>query len=336
MNIQPIDLDGQTLETLCFHQDSPCVPLRWLTVALMGSCAVVAGLMVQNRLGIDWRSGSFALFVGIVALLGFARFAARRALSTAQRRIRDFSEYALMMISASAIGGVASYAAASDTQGFVDPLLAGLDARLHFSWLALYQMVIHHPILQHLGAAAYGSIYFSPVILLGAMAWYGDRNAAQRFLFTYWLGAAMTLALFPLFPAKGALEYLWHGPIPYMPTNQLYQGTIIPALRQHTFGQIDLGALRGLVCAPSFHTVCATLYIITAWPMRRLRYVLVPLNMAMLLSTPVEGTHYLSDMLMGFALALVAVKLERLLSERFCTQECEVKAISRRWSVTGR
>jgi membrane-associated phospholipid phosphatase len=127
----------------------------------------------------------------------------------------------------------------------------------------------------------------------------------------------MTLMLFPLFPAKGALEYLWHGPIPYMPTNGLYQGEIIPALRAHTFGAINLGALRGLVCAPSFHTVCATIFIATALPMRRLRWVLVPLNAAMLLATPVEGTHYLSDMVMGFIVAMTAIGIVRALSVRF-------------------
>ncbi|NBC36975.1 PAP2 family protein [Novosphingobium sp. FSY-8] len=332
MTIQPIGLVGQTPETLSLRPDRPGIPLRWLAMALMGSGAVVAGLMVQNGLGINWRDGSFGLFVGIIAALGLARFLTHPGLTPAQRRTRDFSEYAMLMICASAIGGVASYAAASDTQGFVDPFLAGLDAKLHFNWLTWYQTVIHHPILQHLGAAAYGSIYVSPVILLGAIAWSGNRSAAQRFLFTYWLGAAMTLALFPLFPAKGALEYLWHGPIPYMPTTNLYQGSIIPALRQHTFGEINLGALRGLVCAPSFHTVCATLYIVTAWPMRRLRYVLVPLNVAMLLSTPVEGTHYLSDMLMGFALALTALMLERALSAYFCTPRRETGTLTCRAS----
>jgi hypothetical protein len=335
MTIQPTGLLGQNPKTAAPDHARPCVPLRWLTVALMGSCAVVAGLMVQNQLGINWRNGPFIAFLAILGLLGLGRFWAAPAATAAQRRTRDFCEYALLMVSASAIGGVASYATASDTQGFVDPLLAGLDTKLHFNWLAWYQMVIHHPVLQHLGAAAYSSIYFSPVILLGAMAWSGDRSAAQRFLFTYWLGAAMTLALFPLFPAKGALEYLWHGPIPYMPTNNLYQGSIIPALRQHTFGEINLGALRGLVCAPSFHTVCATLYIVTAWPMRRLRFVLVPLNMAMLLSTPVEGTHYLSDMLMGFAVALVAIKLEALLSTRFCARSGKMKGFRQRVPVVS-
>jgi membrane-associated phospholipid phosphatase len=45
--------------------------------------------------------------------------------------------------------------------------------------------------------------------------------------------------------------------------------------------------------------------------------VLVPLNAAMMLSIPVEGTHYLTDMLMGLIVALVAISLARACTELF-------------------
>jgi hypothetical protein len=96
-----------------------------------------------------------------------------------------------------------------------------------------------------------------------------------------------------------------------MPTNGLYQGEIIPALRAHVITQIDLGSLRGLVCAPSFHTVCAVIYMVSAWPIVALRRYLVPLNLLMLMATPVEGTHYLSDMVLGAIVAIFAIILAR-------------------------
>jgi membrane-associated phospholipid phosphatase len=82
---------------------------------------------------------------------------------------------------------------------------------------------------------------------------------------------------------------------------------LIPALRLHHVSGIDLGALRGLVCAPSFHTASAVLYMWAAWPVVQLRRVVVPLNCAMLLATPIEGTHYLSDMIAGAAVAGCAI-----------------------------
>jgi len=81
---------------------------------------------------------------------------------------------------------------------------------------------------------------------------------------------------------------------------------MIPALRAHQVKDIDMGALRGLVCAPSFHTVSAVLYIAAAWPLRPLRWMIVPLNIVMLLATPIEGTHYLIDMIAGLLVAITA------------------------------
>ncbi|HSI16732.1 MAG TPA: phosphatase PAP2 family protein, partial [Sphingomonas sp.] len=90
---------------------------------------------------------------------------------------------------------------------------------------------------------------------------------------------------------------------------------LIPELRLHMFHVIDLGAIRGLVSAPSFHTASAVLFIAAAWPWRTLRWPLLALNVAMLISTPVEGTHYLSDMILGAAVAGVALGAVAALSE---------------------
>jgi hypothetical protein len=293
------------------------IGVGWLVLAVAISAVVVAGLMAQNRLAIAWTDVSCFVLLGLFTGLGAARYWARHTATLAQRRLRDFSEYAMLMIAMSAIGGLASYAVSCDTHGYADAFLARIDAALRFNWLAWYATVAQHRLLQQLGAAAYGSIYISPVALLATLAWRGEAAHAQRFLACFWLSATITLSLFPLFPAKGALEYLWHGPIPYMPTNGLYQGQIIPALRAHQFGPINLGALRGLVCAPSFHTVCATLYIGFSAPVKGLRWFLVPLNLAMFLSIPVEGTHYLSDMLLGLVVALLAMGVVHGATARF-------------------
>lgn len=116
----------------------------------------------------------------------------------------------------------------------------------------------------------------------------------------------LTLVLFPFIPAKGPLAAQWHGPIPYMPESGLYQVTIIPALKQRLIHHVMLGSLRGLVSAPSFHTTAAFLYIAAAWSSNRLRWPILLINFLMLLSIPIEGTHYLADMIAGALVALVS------------------------------
>ena len=289
----------------------PLIPPRWLVGGLLVTALVIAALMIRTRLAIDPANWAVGALLAALGGLSVIRLRTHGAATRHQLRWRDFSESALVMVLICVLGAVGSYAAAAETSGFYDASLARADQMLHFDWLVLYRLVVSHPVLQHLGAAAYGSIFLSPWALLGWMAWHGERARAYEFLTVFWFASVLTLVLFPLFPARGALEFLWHGPISYMPTNGLYQGEIIPALRSHAMTHIELGSVRGLVCAPSFHTVCAVIYMVTAWPIPLLRRMLIPLNATMLLATPVEGTHYLSDMILGALVAFTAIALVR-------------------------
>ena len=266
----------------------------WLILALCLSPAAMLALMIHNRLFVAVDSRGFLSLVAIAAILGMVRWSTGFARTGWQLRLRDFSEAALALIAIAAMGAIGSYETAADTSGFADAALAHSDRLLHFDWLAVYTTVVQHPLLQHLGAAAYGSIYLSPWLVLGWLAWHGERTRAHRFLLTFWIAAALTLALFPLLPARGALQF--------------------PALRLHTIHAIDLGAVRGLVCAPSFHTACAVMFIAAAWPFPALRRLILPINLAMLAATPVEGTHYLTDMIMGAAVAIAAIVSTRWLA----------------------
>jgi membrane-associated phospholipid phosphatase len=70
----------------------------------------------------------------------------------------------------------------------------------------------------------------------------------------------------------------------------------------------------GIVTFPSYHSAVAVILMYASWPYRWLRLVIVPLNIAVLLSTPFNGGHYLSDVLGGVAIAYLGIILaERLL-----------------------
>ena len=208
---------------------------------------------------------------------------------------------------ASLMGAVASYPVAALTHGYYDAQLQRIDVALGFDWLAWYRLVAASPLLQQAGIIAYRSIYLTPVVLLGWFAATGERALAYRFLATFWLAAVATLALYSLMPAVGPFSYLWHQPIAYMPESELWQPGLIPLLRTHGLQVVDLGSLRGIVSAPSFHAAAATLYIVTAWRIPRLRWPLLFVNAAMLLATPVEGTHYLIDIILGAVVSLAAI-----------------------------
>lgn len=307
--------DNQGNISAFYANDLPLIPRHWIVAAIGLSTLVLAALMIRARLTIVPASIGFAGFVVIVGSLLALRHAARGQVTLNQTRLFDMAETSVMLFIMVTLGGVASYVGAAESTGYYDAMLDRADQMLGFDWLALYGFFAAHPVLHVLGKVFYDSIYVSPLVVLGYLAWHGHRGHARRFLLVAWIAITLTLLLFPLFPAKGALDYLWHGgPIPYFPREGFHQDVIIDALRDGTVRTVDLAALRGVVCAPSFHTVCAVVFIVTAWPLAALRRVIVPVNLAMLAVTPVEGAHYLVDMLFGVVVALIAVGAVRQLA----------------------
>lgn len=291
-----------------------------LAVAMLVNFAVLLLLLVATGLRIDWRSpGAMAYYAACAAAVAL-RFGLGRSPRRMLRALAHFAEYAIAFMLIGLLGAVGSYPVSAASRGFYDPALQAIDEALHFDWLAWYALVAYHPVLQVAGHVAYEAIYLTPAIIFGYFAWSGRRREAHTMLATFWVAAAITLATFFFMPAVGPFAYLWHGPIPYMPASELWQPELIPAMRHHAMQVIDLGQLRGLVSAPSFHTAAAVLYIAIAWPYHRLRLPVLAINVAMLLATPVEGTHYLADMLGGAAVALTSLGivawLERLPGRR--------------------
>jgi hypothetical protein len=296
------------------------LPGIWLAGALGVSLIAFIVLMLwTNETVSPLASGTAGIGVAAMAILA-VRYAFRDSVTGWPRIARDFSEYVGLFGAICLLGAMASYPIAAINHGYADARLAAIDHHLRFNWLAWYEMVAAHPSLQLLGRAVYNSIFVTPAILLGYFAATGRQGDARGFILSFWIAAVLTLSLFSMMPAEGPLAFLWRGPVPYMPVSALYQAELIPALRDHALHSIDPGQLRGLVCAPSFHAASAALYIAAAWRATPLRWPLVTLNCAMLLATPVEGTHYFADLIAGILVALIAVvggaALTRLVGSR--------------------
>ncbi|MBQ1499506.1 MAG: phosphatase PAP2 family protein [Sphingomonas sp.] len=285
--------------------------------ALGLSLAICGALLWKAQLGVDLlRPGNAPYFLALALAFAVRPVFGRTSFRWAEAAA-DCAEYFAFFTAMALIGAVSSYPLAALSHGFADPWLQRADEALRFNWLAWYEMAARHRSLQLLGMAAYQSIYVIPAALLAAFAIRGQRREAHRFLAGFWLAALITLTLYLFMPAVGPLSYLWKGPIPYMPSSAIWQETLIPPLRAHELSRVNLDELRGLVSAPSFHTASGVLYIAAAWRCGNLRWPLICLSLAMLLSVPVEGTHYLSDMIIGAAVALAALMLASRLIGRF-------------------
>jgi hypothetical protein len=283
---------------------------------LAASAILLVVLLYAARIGVAAGGPGAVAAVLWMAITGFTAYGLRRPRSRMETVARDASEYFGVFVAVTLFGIVASYAVAAQSVGYVDGWLARVDAQLGFDWNAWYAFVAAHPVVRIAGRIAYGNIYVSPSVLLAYFALSGQKREARMFIAAFWLAVVLTLVAFVLIPAQGPLAASWHGPIPYMPSSALYQAELIPQLRSHGLSQIHVEALQGVVCAPSFHAASGVLFIAAAWRAGPLRWPLLAANMLMLLATPVEGTHYLVDILMGVAVALVAIAATRLLVGR--------------------
>jgi hypothetical protein len=291
---------------------------HWIVAGLSVSAMLIMILLHAARLGVAAGGPGAVAALLWLTMTGWVAYAYRNPTSRRERIARDAAEYFGVMVAVTLFGIVASYAVAAQSVGYVDSQLAWLDSQLGFDWNGWYAFVIAHPVARVLGRIAYGNIYLSPAILLAWYALTGRKREARMFITAVWLSVVLTLVAFVLIPAQGPLAATWQGPIPYMPSSALYQAELIPQLRSHGLQQIHVEALQGVVCAPSFHAASGVLFIAAGWRAGPLRWPMLALNAMMLLATPVEGTHYLIDIIMGAVVAMVAIGMTRLLVHRLC------------------
>ena len=83
------------------------------------------------------------------------------------------------------------------------------------------------------------------------------------------------------------------------------------ALRSGTLGPVRLDDLDGLITFPSFHATAVLLFTWAVWPLGRLRWAALALNLLVIATVPIDGAHYFVDVLGGAgvtALSLVTAR----------------------------
>jgi len=64
---------------------------------------------------------------------------------------------------------------------------------------------------------------------------------------------------------------------------------------------------EGIITFPSLHAALAVIPIVALWPIPRLRWLILALNIVMLAATPIDGSHYFIDVIAGIVVAAIAV-----------------------------
>ncbi len=152
---------------------------------------------------------------------------------------------------------------------------------------------------------AYDSLFYRPFValLVGSVLRTGERNREVIWL-TAW-GWSSASPFPPLRPRWG-----WAS-APASPTQR-------PPRKSGGGGWsvVDYDRFQGVVTFPSFHTASAVFLIYVARRSPWTLCVSAPLNLTMIVATPLGGGHYLVDLLAGAAVAAACIFLVRRMEHR--------------------
>jgi hypothetical protein len=173
----------------------------------------------------------------------------------------------------------------------IDADLAAWDAALGFDWPAYFAWVVSRPTVNGLLDVAYHSIWWQPLVLLAVFTVKKRLQDYAALQIALPLSFVATCIIAMVLPALGA--YQFHGMTrdrhPGI-TLEFTDGMTAPIL---WLRQTELPSamptfpdLR-VITFPSFHAASAVIFILSAWPLRRLRWVYLLLNGLMLAATPV-------------------------------------------------
>jgi membrane-associated phospholipid phosphatase len=289
------------------------VTRRNLPSGMAGGWLVVCVLIIVDLIGlplanlpVNWASMTdMLLFAGLLLSFGIALDQVRRHagrfdhLHWISAFLGDFCLSAAQLGAFSVISAPLTYILARANFPLIDAELGAMDHLLHFDWTIMHGWVALHPTIHDLLQWA----YFTHInqcwllIALGSLWFPGRRNA--ELIWCFMLSLMICCAVSAVLPslAMGGDA-----------------GGYVPVLKSLRAGEpmiLDWNRLEGIVQFPSFHAALATIYLYAA---RHRLWTLIPfaaLDTLMLISTPPIGGHYLTDVLGGIAVAVIAISVTR-------------------------
>lgn len=259
---------------------------------------------------------STASLVAVSAALGGA--------ATFYRKVRRNERFAVMCIALlqvilfSAIGSILSYLLARNGGGLWDARLAQWDAALGFDWSTYVGFVDSSPILAGASAFAYRSLIPQMIVLVLALGFFDRLRALRAVMLAAITCGTVTVILSTFFPAVGNVVHYGLGPDDFRYVDPLF-GTLYladyTALRDGTYDMLRLSSMQGIITFPSYHSGLSVVTLWGFWLTRIwwLRWPGMALALATIAATPVDGAHYLVDVIAGAAIAVPSIFAARRL-----------------------
>lgn len=294
------------------HSVQTSSPIETLTIPIYLTMLIAVGCFSITFLATPFTWGAGPLNREIACFATFAGCAMLLRRYGHPRIAGPFEAFALIAMNGLTILTATALLSATALP-LADKRLIAADAVLGFDWLSLWHWIEQRPALIPPMTRIYYTLDWQPFLLFILLFVTNRGDRCWTFLNAWVAGLVIVVAIYPLFPAQGALNYF--GVAQLSPHAAAFL-PIMEGLRDGTLRTIDGRVLQGMVTFPSFHAAAA---IYLAWGYADFKWLRVPfimLNLAMLLTAIPIGGHYLVDIIAGVLLAGItligAIRFERL------------------------
>jgi len=280
--------------------------VNWMIWRILAVLAVICGIWLAAE-GMSLDVSGIRVFFYIYGLFLvvslFYRFVRRDDF------IYLFGQVATQWLTAAALLGVLSYVSARLSFPLTDETWIAIDRAIGFDWRAYITWVDHYPFLTFLSSTAYISSGPQMMAMVVVLFLYKKISHIQRFLLTFLFTGIVTIFFAAIFPAvAGYVHYnidVSHYANLHPIAARIHEAPYL-AMRNHTTDVLTF-PMQGIITFPSFHSALAIVLIYASWPVRWLRALAIPLNILVLFATPIDGGHWLTDVLGGVVIAFAVI-----------------------------
>jgi len=275
----------------------------WGVISLLGTIILLAPMFTDFQ--IVWRTFILVLLASSTLSAGSWFYLAKRY----DPRLSSALGAAAQILAFCALGTPLSYLAARVGFPLQDLAFDAADKALGFNWIALHAWLNAQPATYEVLRAIYLSIAVQATIVILCLAFVGRLVWLRGFVLTFMCTAIITIVISAVLPAEGVWSHYGFtadassSVIPASSTSW----PIFHGIRDGTYRQLVAQGAEGIITFPSLHAALAVILTAGMWPIYVLRWLSVPINLVMLAATPVDGSHYVVDVLAGVAIAVLTL-----------------------------
>jgi PAP2 superfamily len=285
--------------------------LIWAVIVLVAVFVVTALLLSNFHLA--WQTFAAPALACSTLLAGGWFYSRWRA----DARLASGLFSTAQLVAFAAVAAPLSYIAASANLPLCDAALDTMDRALGFDWKALLAWMNTAPFLYRVLRPIYLSLTLQMTTVVLCLAFSGRHLWLRTYTLAFLCAALVCIAISAALPAAGAWPHYGltasdSGILPAVSTSW----PVFYGLRDGSFRVLVAVGSEGIITFPSLHAALAVLVTAALWPVRYLRWAAVILNTAMLIATPIDGSHYFSDVLAGVALAALSLLIAQTVAAR--------------------